>query len=1712
MIELGKVYQFKSIGPKYIFSDKVWTVISNEKQVINIPYHQVLDKLYPQGSYVPCKCVRIRKGNIEYKLDLISVYKKLYKEGNIYPFVAEKICTDSSSFARYILLKDEYGIEYKLYHPSSTDKGAIGKTINCKVVEITNTSITLETTTKFSRTIDPVSLEKQMQLFEELHNRRIRSFEEFNQDDFKGVWENAIGLYPDSAHFIYELLQNADDAGATQVSIILKSDTLYFKHNGTERFSVTSKNHVGVPGHINSITGIGNTAKDNAETNKIGKFGVGFKSVFQYTDCPEIYDDAFKFKIENYIIPILIDHDHDFREEGETLFCIPFKDPEVGYNDIREKLMNLSNATLFLNNLHTISWTNAESDENEIFEKKIVGKHKAQDITCQQICLSDSKTENMLWLFTREITIKNEGIFPINVGFYLNNDGEIDTKEIRNVCCYFPTDESFQSCFISHAPFLLVKSRSQILDNNDINKRLVSAIGDLVADVLPELKKLKLLNGNLFDLIAYKHYRPYSTYKKLINPSAICIPCLDKIKRSKLLMSRNGEFYGPKDIFLYPTLDIADLISAEQLQTLNKRTNPIDFICKELNEYDFCEWDELGVDLYIVERFARQITAEFMKAQTMSWVNKFYSQLIEKLRKHWNNVKDKSVGFLAAPIVLTTNDEWVTPFYRERLNIYYDGAGADGYNIVSPDFCKHKNIKKFLDEIGCKAPDQEDYIKTKILPKYNESESLSIDEVINDFTLLYHHAQKIEKARYNDFCQLIGNFNVIIYTKDDEYMLDRPCNVYEDSIFIKEYFHDHNKVAIIDSSLYENLIKEVGKLKFYEFLNDIGIRRRPILLKRQVWFHELSSTQKLELKLESRRFTSYNSQETYIEGLEDCLKNRISKQLSIQLFNCLIELNVERYRHLRANLYYRTDHYYYCHSRTIEILKSSRWLYNTKNELVSPKDITREELAMVGYPNNSDLCDALEIHRKIADLTEYGLSTADNEAFVIGNKAKELGLSPEDLEEAAKRKKAKEEQKKREEQKKETSFLDSETATREELSKGDGKEFSTTNEPIKEQNAPQPTKNTKEEIEQKIQDFKEQSEKELQKKLDTAELREAVKDMPRYSKEWFDAMLTLEYGEEGENTNKTSKTISISFGKVSKEAGTERVFVLKSPSKCPIPLAIEEISGIEVKFSFTDREDFSRGFEVASVRDFTLRLKAKLKDVDYLNSIDWSKCTNASIDVNNPGKLMNKLIDAFNELNLPEKYDLKENLENNISFVFGPPGTGKTTYLANYIKDLMDKEYYCKTLVLCPTNKACDVLTKKVYDLCPDGRWLGRFVATGEEEIENLGLVIDRDSYIYEQDQCCIVSTMARLPYDGFNKLGADSRLKDLKWDYVIIDEASMIPLAQIVFAIYKFSPDTQIIIAGDPMQITPIVQEEEWKRENIYSMVKLDRFDNPQTEPIQFNIKNLETQYRSVPAIGRVFSEYAYAGLLGHHRKDDEQIKLEINGMPLKALTLIPFKVSRMDDIFRPYKLSGSNVHIYSVLLIVELCKYMSKEYAKHEEERKLKIGIICPYVAEAQMIEKLIEQVSGLPQNVEINVGTIHGFQGDECDAIFVVLNPPVGLKGAADKVFLNDKNIINVAISRARDYLFVMYPHKSTDGFDKLYEMKKLGRIMNETGKDVLEYTCDDIERIIFGKPFYIEHNSFVTTHQLANVYTEGAKKYEVRIDTASVDIQISKEEQL
>lgn len=112
-----------------------------------------------------------------------------------------------------------------------------------------------------------------------------------------------------------------------------------------------------------------------------------------------------------------------------------------------------------------------------------------------------------------------------------------------------------------------------------------------------------------------------------------------------------------------------------------------------------------------------------------------------------------------------------------------------------------------------------------------------------------------------------------------------------------------------------------------------------------------------------------------------------------------------------------------------------------------------------------------------------------------------------------------------------------------------------------------------------------------------------------------------------------------------------------------IPLWLEEIGDIEIKFTFSDRDELKLKFEVANVRENSLRLKASKAFEDVLNKIAWNKCTKASITLKNQIDLMGKLRSAFNGLGLEDGFNLKENLDDNLKFIFGPPETGKQQLL-----------------------------------------------------------------------------------------------------------------------------------------------------------------------------------------------------------------------------------------------------------------------------------------------------------------------------------------------------------------------------------------------------------------------------------------------------------------
>src|SRR6266498_5128085 len=105
-----------------------------------------------------------------------------------------------------------------------------------------------------------------------------------SDDEYSGIREIVEELYPDRAHFIYELLQNAEDAGATVGSFELSPDGVAFVHDGRP-FTQDD---------VWGITNIGKGTKKEQD-DAIGRFGVGFKAVFAYCETPHIWSPTVSF-------------------------------------------------------------------------------------------------------------------------------------------------------------------------------------------------------------------------------------------------------------------------------------------------------------------------------------------------------------------------------------------------------------------------------------------------------------------------------------------------------------------------------------------------------------------------------------------------------------------------------------------------------------------------------------------------------------------------------------------------------------------------------------------------------------------------------------------------------------------------------------------------------------------------------------------------------------------------------------------------------------------------------------------------------------------------------------------------------------------------------------------------------------------------------------------------------------------------------------------------------------------------------------------------------------------------------------------------------------------------------------------------------------------------------------------------------------------------
>lgn len=191
------------------------------------------------------------------------------------------------------------------------------------------------------------------------------------------IKQSIVEVHAATKHrFIFELLQNANDVKAKKASFKLFNDRLEFHHYNGKPFDEND---------VISICDIHHFTQSSSKIGDVeatGEKGIGFKSVFNYTEQPKIYSNGVAFRIEPYSFPYEIDNLPNIKPE-ETVIILPFikGKEEILVQNIKEALVKLDIHTmLFLRHIQEIEYILPDGSQgfyiqdNKILEKDFLRK------------------------------------------------------------------------------------------------------------------------------------------------------------------------------------------------------------------------------------------------------------------------------------------------------------------------------------------------------------------------------------------------------------------------------------------------------------------------------------------------------------------------------------------------------------------------------------------------------------------------------------------------------------------------------------------------------------------------------------------------------------------------------------------------------------------------------------------------------------------------------------------------------------------------------------------------------------------------------------------------------------------------------------------------------------------------------------------------------------------------------------------------------------------------------------------------------------------------------------------------------------------------------------------------------------------------------------------------------------------------------------------
>jgi len=523
-------------------------------------------------------------------------------------------------------------------------------------------------------------------------------------------------LYTEKTHFIFELLQNAEDEEATSIQFNLYPDRLEVFHDGKP---FVEENVIG-------ICGIGEGTKDDDFT-KIGKIGIGFKSVFAFTDSPEIYSGEEHFKIEHYVRPHVLP-EKQIPKPWTTLFIFPFNKNTMPFacEKITTGLGKMSLETgLFLRHIKKIAYRLPNGAKVE-YEQNTDKKECARIVTIQKIENEQTLAENWL-VFERSITLDStdgKDKTYVEIAYHLDN-GKIK-RSIKNtfLTVFFPTEKETNFGFIVQGPCITNSARTNIPIEEAWNKKLIQETSILICESLRHIKAMGLLTVSVLESLPIG--------KKDFDEDNIFLPIvkavLIQLKTEKLLPASDGSFVSAQNAKLARGEGLTELFNSKQLGEIFGA--PFQWLSKEITEDKTLELVNyfgihLGIETITPSKICKQITVSdnYLKAQSDDWLIEFYIAL-KKWPALWRKDNRDDNNIRSRPFVKTQRNEFVAPFDANgttpNISLPSD-TNNDDDNIIKVDLLKNPKVRQFfIDDLGIKEPNTAYKILKHILPKYND--------------------------------------------------------------------------------------------------------------------------------------------------------------------------------------------------------------------------------------------------------------------------------------------------------------------------------------------------------------------------------------------------------------------------------------------------------------------------------------------------------------------------------------------------------------------------------------------------------------------------------------------------------------------------------------------------------------------------------------------------------------------------------------------------------------------------------------------------------------------------------------------------------------------------------------------------------------------------------------------------------------------------------